>query len=359
MRALVTGANGLIGSHLVRALLGDGYEVRALVRPGADTAALDGLPCALRTGDVLEAANLRAAAMGCDLVFHTAVPFAYTGQVKEDVARTATVGTENVMLAAKATGVGRVVVTSSSVVFGHRSRPEALDESAGVVAAAGAGYVGAKIRQDEETLRLAMSLGVDAVLACPTMAVGPFASRLGPSNAIVVQYLADPLRMTYPGGINIVDASDVAAGHVLTAEFGRSHHHYLLGGDNLTWHQVHRTIAELCGLPPPQITINHTQAFLAASAEELRAKVERRPPLSTREQAAMVGRYYWYDHTKAAGLGYAPRSARQALARAVAWLAASPHISREQRTTMHLHEEVFAARRSLLADESTLAGIAR
>jgi dihydroflavonol-4-reductase len=359
MKALVTGANGLIGSNVVRALLGDGYTVRALVRPNADVSALAGLACEIYPGDVLDAVNVRDAAAGCDLLFHTAVPFAYTGQVAGDIGVTAATGTANVLNAAKATGVSRTVLTSSSVVFGYRTSPEVIDETAGVAQVAGQpAYVAAKIRQDEATLCLAEELGVDVVLVCPTMSVGPFATRLGPSNAIVVQYIADPLRMTYPGGVNVAAVEDVAAGHVLAAEFGKPREHYLLGGDNVTWRQVHETVADLCGLLPPQFVINHTQAFLSAFAEECRARIGHRPPLTTREQAAMVGRYYWYSSAKAAELGYTPRPAREALAGAVAWLASSPHITREMRATMHLHRDAFAPRAATAARERALREVA-
>jgi dihydroflavonol-4-reductase len=69
-----------------------------------------------------------------------------------------------------------------------------------------------------------------------------------------------------------------------------------------------------------------------------------RPPLSTREQAAMVGRYYWYSHAKAAGLGYAPSPARTALIEAISWLAGSRHISREVRAGMHLADDIYRFR---------------
>ena len=84
--------------------------------------------------------------------------------------------------------------------------------------------------------------------------------------------------------------------------------------------------------------------FLAATAEELRATIGGRAPLSTREQAAMVGRYYWYSHAKAAALGYAPASARAALIETISWLAASPHISREVRAGMHLAADIYRFR---------------
>lgn len=355
MRALVTGANGLIGANVVRALLAGGYQARALVRETSDLACLDGLACEIRHGDVLVEGTIRDAARGCDYIFHTAVPFAYAGQVGDDVLRTATEGTSNVLYAAKATGVPRVVVTSSSIVFGYRSNPEVVPETTEVTeAGTDSGYAVAKVRQDIATIDLGRRLGVEVVLPCPTMSVGPFGTRLSASNGIIVQYLADPLRMTYPGGINVAAVQDVAAGHVLLAEFGRPFERYVLGGENLTWTQVHETIADLAGVPAPQMTINHTAAYLAATAEETRARIERRAALTTREQAKMVGRYYWYEQVKAADLGFTSRPARDAIAGAVASLAAGPHVSREVRATMHLHADTYAARRATRRNELNL-----
>lgn len=355
MRVLVTGANGLIGANLTRSLLRGGYEVRALVRPTSDTSHIEDLPCEILAGDVLTGDGLREAAGGCDLVFHTAVPFAYRGQVADDVTRTAIIGSRNVLLAAKATGVARVVITSSSVVLGYRHRPEVITEAAGVSTSQNEpGYAVAKADQDLAALELGRELGIEVVLPCPTLSVGPFGSRLGASNAIVVQYLADPLRMTYPGGINVVAVEDVAEGHVLVGELGAPFERYVLGSENLTWRQVHETIADLAGVPPPQVTIGHSASYLAASMEEARARIEGRSPLTTREQARMVGRFYWYDSGRARELGYRPRPSREALAGAIAWLAASRHITREVRTTMHLHPDVHAARRSTRATESRL-----
>ena len=85
---------------------------------------------------------------------------------------------------------------------------------------------------------------------------------------------------------------------------------YVLGGENLTWAQLHRTISELCGINGPLVTTSHTGAYLVATAAELAARLRGRSPATTRAEAKMVGRYYWYSHDKAAALGYRPRPAR-------------------------------------------------
>jgi dihydroflavonol-4-reductase len=128
----------------------------------------------------------------------------------------------------------------------------------------------------------------------------------------------------------------------------------VLGGENLEWAAIHRLIGELCGVPGPTLQANHTGSYLAAAAAELQAWLSQKPPLTTRAQASMVGRYYWYRHERAAALGYNPRPARQALAEAIAWLAASPHISQELRAMLTLSREVYQARQALRQREIAL-----
>lgn len=342
MKALVTGANGLIGLALVRALLQRGHDVRALLRDATRGEALAGV-AEHAMGDVLTGTGLDAASEGCDVVFHTAALFAYGSNVPK-LHALAVDGTENVLCAAERAGVNRVVVTSSSVVFGHSEAPEPISERQLIDAAGEAPYVAAKLSQHRRALELGQSLGLDVRLACPTMTIGPTTSRLGPSNGLIVAYLADPLGCTYPGGCNLVTARDVAHGHVLIAERGDAGESYLLGGENLTWQQIHTRIAALAGIAPPRLRLNRTLSYLAATAEELRAAYKHQQPHSTREQAGMVGRYYWYLHAKVAKLGYAPAPAQEALVGTLSWLAMSPHISREVRANMHLAAEVHQYR---------------
>ena len=104
MHALVTGSNGLLGNHIVRALLKEGHRVRAMVRPTSNKKALDGLDVELVYGDVRNAEDLRAAADGCDTIFHTAAVFAYWNFSEEEMNQTAREGARNVVDAAKDAG---------------------------------------------------------------------------------------------------------------------------------------------------------------------------------------------------------------------------------------------------------------
>jgi dihydroflavonol-4-reductase len=322
----------------------DGHDVRALVRDAGRSVVPDGVP--VTVADLLDTtADIAAACADCDVVFHAAAHFAYGGVSPGVLHDTAVVGTERVLRACARTGVGRVVVTSSSVVFGYSRDGSEIDERAGLADGEGESpYVAAKIAQHRCALDLGERLGLDVRMACPTMTLGPSGARLGPSNGLIVAYLMDPLRCTYPGGCNLVSVRDVASGHVLIAERGVAGESYLLGSANMTWREIHTVIAELAGVAAPRLELTHSLAYLAATADEIRASMAHRVALSTREQAEMVGRSYWYSHAKATGIGYSPMPARDALIETISWLAASQHVTRETRINMRLADEVYQFR---------------
>jgi dihydroflavonol-4-reductase len=355
MQALVTGANGLIGANLVRELLRSGHSVRALVRLGSNLQSLAGLDVETVYGNVLHTDSLTEAAHGCDVVFHTAALFTYWDLNSEQLENLAIDGTLNVIDAAVKAGAGRIVFTSSSVVLGSSERPLVRNESHDLDENENAPYVIAKVLQERHAFEHAAAIGAELIAVCPTMTVGPYGYRLGPSNGLIVAYLDDVTRATFPGGCNIVAAKDIARGHIIAAEKGLAGERYLLGSENLTWAEIHKIISELCGIDGPLWKINHTASYLAATLYEIGAGLTGRTPMTTRVQARMVGRYYWYDHARIGALGYRPKPAREALAEAVAWLAASPHISRKTRSTMRLSGEVYKARKLMNALEPAVS----
>jgi len=353
MRALVTGANGLIGSNLCRELLSRGYEVRAMVRASSDTTHLQGLPVERVCGDILLPDSLSAAVSGCEMVFHTASVFSYWGVESAQLEETAVTGVSNMLSAASRAGVKRFVLTSSSVVFGSSTFSRARDETSTPDTAYSPPYCTSKLHQERTAVDLARALGLDLVIVNPCITVGPYDTKLSPSNGLILAYLSDPFRVTFPGGCNIVSVRDVAQGHALAAEKGSSYERYLLGSENMEWSLVHRTIAELSGVPAPRVYANHTASYLAASIQEFWAQATKSRPLTTREQAKMVGEFYWYSSAKAIrDLGYAPRPARSALAEAIADLLASSHVSSSLRRSLAPSREVYQARVVLLKEQA-------
>lgn len=343
MKALVTGANGLVGANLIRSLLDQGHRARAFVRSTSDLRSLNGVEVELAFGDILEVNTLIEAAKGCDVLFHVAAIFSYS-RPPDELFSLATTGTINAVEAAREAGIKRIVLTSSSVVFGSTLDSTPLDESMKVPEPDPAPYVTSKILQEEAGFRRAAELGIDMMAACPTICVGPYDYGLTESTAIIVNYLNDPFKATWPGGCNIVSAQDVAQGHILIAERGQPGKQYLLGSQNLRWSKLHRIISEMCGIEGPLMTANHTSCYLTATVQEIMSFFTGKRPLVTRVQAKMVGRYYWYRHDRATSLGYTPMPARMALAKAISWLVKSDHISASLRNSMQLSREVYDQR---------------
>lgn len=341
---LVTGATGIVGSHVVRALLDAGHAVRVLVRPGSDRRALEGLAVELCEGDVLDPASVQAAAAGCAWVFHCAAVFSYADLSPEDQTDLAVRGTRHVLQAARRAGAQRVVVTSSSVTLGSTSTPQVLDEDAVFDERHPSAYTLSKVRQEQAAFEAGERLGLDVVAVCPTLVIGGQDYRLGPSNANLVNYLNDPLRSTFLGGCNVVNAADVARAHTLAARSGAPGQRYVAGSENLRWEALHATVSELAGSFGPSLMLNHTAAYLAAASVEAAARLGGRTPMVTRDEARMACRFHWYSSARLMALGWSPRPARQALAQALAWVIDRGHISDTVMARLRLDPAVQAAR---------------
>jgi len=347
MKALVTGATGIVGANLVRALLRASHDVRVLVRPTSDLRALAGLAIERCEGDVMRTAGLADAAHGCDIVFHAAATFTYWGQSFEDQKDLAVRGTRNIVTAARTAGASRVVVTSSSVTLGSRATPTVLEEADEFDEPQAAAYTRSKLAQERAAFETGAALGIEVVAVCPTLVVGANDYRLSPSNAYIVNYLNDPLRSTFLGGCNIVSAEDVAAGHIIAGLHGVPGCRYAAGSDNLEWRQVHRIISELTGTFGPSVTLNHTAAYLAAAATEASARLTGTRPVVTRDEARMAGRFYWYSSERLARLGYQPKSTRAALATAIAWLLGRSVLNDSVASRLALEADVRDAKRRI------------
>jgi dihydroflavonol-4-reductase len=343
MKAVVTGATGLIGRQVCARAQAAGWDVRAAVRPS--TFARE-LPYSKGYISLRDAASLTAAFEGADVVIHAAGLHAYGSSGHEGLEAVNVDGTRLVIAAAAAAGVRRVVVTSSAITSGSSEEPLVRDEDSGGWGDAEKGlpYFVSKIRQELVAFEAGEDHGVEVVAACPTVVLGGPSGRLVPSNAILSRYLLDPLRTTFPGGCNVVSVGDVAAALLLLAEHGTPGERYIVGGENLLWHTLHSTLAELAGVSAPRAEVPTRAAWLASFVAEGWAKVASTQPMVTREEAMTVGRFYWYRHDRIGALGYEPGTGRAAIAQGLAWLLADGHLPRWIKESLKPLPEVRAAR---------------
>ena len=347
MKVLVTGANGFIGSNLVKALLNKGYKVRAFVRKTSDLRSLEGLKVELAYGDILEPETITEALKGCEILFHVAGVFSYWGYDSNELISNAKHGMQNIMEAVSKSKIKRVVLTSSSVTLGSTKNKRIISEENPGDFDDSPAYVISKVEQEKLAFQLAGLYNIDLVVVNPTLTVGGPDYGLTESNHMIVNYLKDLFKTTWIGGCNIVSVDDVAEGHIIAAEKGVRGEKYILGSENLEWSEVHSIISELSGLPGPYVTAYYTSAFLASAFHELISTFTGEAPSSSRDQAKMVGHYYWYNHNKIRKLGFSPKSAKAALTAVVSWLAGSEHIPASIRATMELSSQIHNYRNGI------------
>jgi dihydroflavonol-4-reductase len=322
---LVTGATGFVGSAVARALAAKGHRVRALVRPTSDRRNLAGLDVEVVTGDLTDAASLNAAVQGCRYVFHVAADYRIWVPDPEAMLRANEGGTRDVMLAALAAGVERVVYCSSVAALGLNADGTPADENTPVTEAAIVGvYKKSKYRAEHAVLQLAHERGLPAIIVNPSTPIGPRDIKPTPTGKMIADAAAGRMPGYVDTGLNIVYVDDVAAGHVLALEHGRIGERYILGGENLSLAELLALVDEATGRSARRLRIRRELLWPLAVGCESWAKLAGGNPLVTRDHLRMASKRMFFSSAKAMEeLGYAPRPARLAVADAVAWF--RPH----------------------------------
>ncbi len=323
---LVTGATGFIGSAIVRKLVERQVPVKALVRPGSDLGAFDGLPrerFQLAYGDITIESTVYRALMGCDRLFHVASVYRYWSRRPEQILAPAVLGTRSVLAAARAQHIERIVVTSSAAILGVASDAEPMRESHECQLTDPEVYVRAKIAA-QSVVEEELERGLPIVSVLPTAVFGPGDRKPTPNGRTLLDYLKLSPQRRIPatnGGISVVDVDDVAEGHLLAMERGKLGERYSLGGDNITFRRLFEILHELTGMAEPGGTPSPFMVKLAGRALEFAAAWTSRDPILTHRLARDYAfARVWVSSQKAESeLGYTHRSAHESLARAIRW----------------------------------------
>jgi dihydroflavonol-4-reductase len=320
MRALVTGATGFVGAAVARALLAEGWQVRALVRGGSDHRNIASLPVEQAVGDLTDAASLKPALEGCEAAFHVAADYRLWAPQPRELYRTNVDGTGNLLDAARRAGVRRIVYTSSVATVGIPAdgRPGAEDSPAGLADMIGH-YKRSKFLA-EERAREAAGRGVAVVIVNPSTPIGPGDVKPTPTGQIVLDAARGRTPAYVDTGLNIVHVDDVAAGHLLAYHRGRIGERYILGGEDMTLRQILTLIAQLAGRRPPRIRLPHGAVLPVAYVAELYARLTGRPTRVTVEGVRMARKRMFFSSAKAVHeLGYRWRPPGEAFSDALRW----------------------------------------
>jgi dihydroflavonol-4-reductase len=326
--AFVTGATGLLGNNLVRELVRQGVQVKALVRSLAkgeqQFAGLAGVELVL--GDMADVPAFAAALHGCDVVFHTAAFFRDNykgGSHWKQLKRINVEGTESLIERAYAAGVRRFVQTSSiGVLNGAPGAP--IDETCLRELGDADDYYRSKILADQAVLRfLALHPDMHASLVLPGWMWGP--ADIGPTSSgqFVNDVALGKLPGLVPGSFSVVDARDVAQAHIAAAMRGRRAERYLAAGRHMTMRELVPVLGRIAGVKTPTRDLPLPLLYALAAVQEIYARISGRPILlslaTVRLMVKEAGRSH-FDHAKSEReLALTFRPLEQTVADTVAW----------------------------------------
>ncbi len=306
MKVLVTGATGFIGRRLACALCERGYTVQSLARRTGR-----GLPDAVTQlhGDLTDNHLLVAACAKCDLVYHLAAMISFDPARRNDLMRVNAGGTSNVLKAAKAASVSRVVVVSSACTLGVSDSP---DEVRGETSSPLAKdvrrnpYLASKLAAEEASVLA--SRHQDVVIANPTTVYGPGDDSLN-SGSLIMRVAGGRMLPVPGGGTNVVDVDDVVAGLLLLAERGRCGERYVMGAENMSFSDIMETISRVVGSSVWRVPLPRSAQEAMAVAAWIRNQfVSDR--LLTPQIVRDMFRFKYYSSERAAQeLGWQPRYA--------------------------------------------------
>lgn len=333
-KTLVTGAAGFIGSHVVRELQARNRDVKAMIMPGENTKNLQGLKTDVEIveANVMDPDSLKKAMQGVDRVFHLAAIYATWLPRREKMYEVNCVGSLNVLWAALKQNVERLVYTSSIAAVGVRGNGQSSNETDVFNKMNQANdYVYSKWLSEEEAKTFARN-GLDVVFCNPAFPFGARDIAPTPTGQILLDIVNGKNSFYFDAGFNVVDVEDVARGHVLAEEKGKTGERYILSNQNVEMKEFFDVIARVTGaeFKPRKLPIN-VIIPLADWMEHRADTVTRKPPLFAGSALRYAKTYLFYDNAKAKReLGYTTRPIEESIRRAVDWYVENGYITNKK-----------------------------
>ena len=342
MKSLVSGAAGFIGSSVVRAILEDGDEVRAMVYPGEVLKNIEDLDLEVIEGDMMDRASVDRAMYGCERVYQLAAVFAYWHpQGRDYIVRTNEEGTRNVLAAARDAGVSRVVYASSVACVSFRKGGLATeDDYPEPHEYRRMPYRESKIRSEKVAVEF-FGKGLPVVIVNPTAPIGVRDIRPTPTGRTILDFLKGKMFAYVDAGLNFIDVEDVAGAFVTAMHRGRPGERYILGNVNTNLKDYFELIAEITGMDPPRWRMPKTPLRVMAEINEAVSNLTGKEPMAAVEAAIHTTEDEYVSCEKAVReLSLKQEDIRVAIRKAVMWYLDNSYVDEE--TTRAVRENLEA-----------------
>lgn len=319
--ALVTGAAGFLGRHLVQRLVDDGWSVIAFCREGDRVDLVPG-EAQVRMGDLLDRSSLTGA-LGegpAPVVFHLAGNTTTWARHRREQWRDNVGGTAMLLDVAAARGVPRLVYTSSISSYGWQPGVRLREDSPSNVRARGDHY-GRSKHAAEHLVHHASDAGhLSTVVLNPVNILGP-GDAANWSRQLILPSADDTLRVIPPGHATWISVRDVVSAHLAAVDAPVEGSNIILGGTEASFLEVVRVIAQILGTPVPhQATSRVRLAALCAASEAKAALTRTEPELSLAKYRRATGNLLVDDSRAREMLGLGRTSLFDMLEETIAWL---------------------------------------
>jgi dihydroflavonol-4-reductase len=311
---LVIGANGFLGSHVTRQLVANGHEVRAMVRPNANTIGIDDLSLTRFSGDIWDNDTLRDAIHGVDDVYYCVVDTRGWLRDPAPLFRTNVDGTRNVLEVAKTANLRKFVFTSSYVTVGRRRGRVATEDDI-IVDRGLTPYVRSRVQAENIVLQYAKEHGLPAVAMGVSTTYGSGDWGRTPHGAIIAAAAFGKLPFVMSGiELEAVGVDDAARALILAADRGRVGERYLISEKMISNAEVVRIAAEAAGVPAPTKSIPLPMSYVLATAGSIKAKLRGTDEQLSLGSLRLMRAEAPVDHSKASReLNWEPRPVEESI----------------------------------------------
>lgn len=321
--AFVTGGTGFVGLNLVKELMSRDWEVTALHRPNSDLTFLNRFRPRLVVGAITDKELASAIPEGTDTLFHVAGNTSLWRRGDAEQNRDNIDGTRNVVEAALARRVRRLVVTSSISAYGTVAG-EVTEETPSRAANSWVNYQRSKFEAQEIALA-AVPRGLEVVVMQPGAIMGPY--DIGTWSRVFILVRDGKLPGVPRAELTFTHVRECVAAHIAAADQGANGGKYLLGGENKTMLDLIREVSLLLNKPPPTKELSPALLRLIAAGGDFASNFTGKPPPITREMADSFGRKFTVSSSKAQReLGYRIVALKDMVKDCYDWMAAEKRI---------------------------------
>jgi dihydroflavonol-4-reductase len=285
MRILITGADGMLGSNLVRLLLIQGHEVSVLVHPTSQSVTLDGLKIRKFSGDILKLESMSAAASENEVIIHAAASTSVWPTRSERVRRINIEGTRNVIDVALNHNIKRLIYVGSASSVNSEGNP--TGKYAFPFAKYGLDYIDSKFEALKLILDAVKTRGLPALAVLPTFMIGSYDSLPG-SGKMILKLAHGELKFCTSGGKNFIHVNDVATCIANSLTLGMIGQYYIAGNENLTYQEFFRKVSKIVGRPEPRFNVPDFLVKVIGLGGSLSGKIFNKPPLLTYSMARIA-----------------------------------------------------------------------